>query len=66
MKNKDQESGRRHFSSGSLAAYPTITMMMRPADPIGTHYRQFNSFALRSSRFDGVIRKDIMQWMMQK
>ncbi|XP_071690874.1 uncharacterized protein [Rutidosis leptorrhynchoides] len=66
MKNKDQESGKRHFSSGSLAAYPTITMMTRPAYPVGTHYRRVNTFALKSSRFDGVIRNDIMQWMMQK
>lgn len=66
MKNKDQESGRRHFSSGRYAAYPTIAMMMRPADPVGTHYRRFNTFELKSTRFDGVIRNDIMQWMMQK
>lgn len=37
--------------------YPTIGIMMRPPVGINTHYRRFH--------FNGVIRNDIMQWMMR-
>lgn len=70
IKNRDQEPpGRRHFSSRQYChvAYPNVAMMMRPVG-INTQYRQFNSFELRNTRlgFDGVIRNDIVWWMMQK
>nr|XP_043629332.1 uncharacterized protein LOC122600647 [Erigeron canadensis] len=69
MRNKNHDSSKRQFTSGNIwhAAYPTSAMMMRPADPAGsrTHYKHFNTFELKSARV-GVIRKDIMQWMMQK
>ncbi|KAI3828957.1 hypothetical protein L1987_03069 [Smallanthus sonchifolius] len=70
IKNRDQESpSRRHFSSRQYchAAYPTVDMMIRPVG-INTQYRHFNTFEMRNTRlgFDGVIRNDIMWWMMQK
>ncbi|KAJ0483004.1 hypothetical protein HanIR_Chr13g0660161 [Helianthus annuus] len=70
IKNKDHESpGKRHFSSRQYchAAYPTVGMMMKPVGG-NTQYRRFNTFEMKNTRlgFDGVIRNDIMWWMMQK
>ncbi|KAI7744759.1 hypothetical protein M8C21_016894 [Ambrosia artemisiifolia] len=70
IKNKDQESfGRRHFSSRQYcsAAYPTVGMLMKPGG-VNTLYRRYNTFEMKTTRlrFDGVIRNDIMWWMMQK
>lgn len=69
MRNKDHKSSRHLFTSRKTwhAGYPTIAMMMRPAQPVGfnTHYRHLNTFELKNTRF-GVIRNDIMQWMMQE
>ncbi|XP_076914346.1 uncharacterized protein LOC143573323 [Bidens hawaiensis] len=70
IKNKDQESaGRRHFSSRQYchAAYPTVGMMTKPVG-VNTQYRRFSTFELKNTRlgFGGVIRNDIMWWMMQK
>lgn len=74
-RNGDRESNRHLFTSTKSwhAAYPTISMMMKPAKPVGinTHYRRFisglDTFELRSTRFglDRVIRNDIYQWMMK-
>lgn len=74
-RNGDRESNRRLFTSTKSwhAAYPTISMMMKPAEPVGTktHYRRFisglDTFELKSARFgsNGVIRSDIMQWMVK-
>ncbi|KAJ9548793.1 hypothetical protein OSB04_021336 [Centaurea solstitialis] len=52
MRNKDGESNRRLFTSAK--SYPTISMMMKPAEPVGsnTHYRHYvsglHSFELKS------------------
>lgn len=70
-KNRDQKSNRHLFTSTKSwhAAYPTISMMMKPAEPVGTntHYRRLDTFELKSARFgfNGVIRNDIRQWMMK-
>lgn len=56
---KDKESGKRLFTSGTA-------IMTRPMQPFGiyTHNRHFNTFELTNTRF-GVVRNDIMQWMIQ-
>lgn len=74
-RNGDRESNRHLFTSTKSwhASYPTISMMMKPAEPVGTntHYRRFisglDTFELKSTKFgfNGVIRNDIMQWMMK-
>ncbi|XAR54782.1 hypothetical protein NMG60_11030080 [Bertholletia excelsa] len=73
----DGESGRYLFTSSRNIwpkPFPTIAMMMRPAMPAGTNiqYRRLGfqgpeALRLNGSRsaFGGVIRKDIMQWMLQ-
>ena len=76
----NQEEPNRHlFSSSSRfmwdKPFPAITMMMRPPTFAGrtTQYRQMsflNSEWMMRSSFrmagsEGVIRKDIMQWMLK-
>ncbi|KAL8238708.1 hypothetical protein R6Q59_015275 [Mikania micrantha] len=70
IKNSDKNSSTsRHFSSSpySHAAYPTVSMMMKPIE-FKTQCRHFNTFEMKKTRsgFDGVIRDDILWWMMQK
>ncbi|PWA46366.1 hypothetical protein CTI12_AA509370 [Artemisia annua] len=59
ISSKDKESGKRLFTSGTA-------IMTRPMQPFGiyTHNRHFNTFELKDTRF-GVVRNDIMQWMIQ-
>lgn len=52
-------------------SFPTWSAIMRPLNPVNTQYRQLNtSRAYMTGRnsasrgFDGVIRKDIVQWML--
>ncbi|CAN6547107.1 unnamed protein product [Malus baccata var. baccata] len=75
---RNQESDRHMFSTMTnmwSKPLPPITMMTRSRKPSGnmTHYRHLcmnAPQALRSNNstggFGGVIRKDIMQWMLQK
>lgn len=77
FKGVDHESKRHLFSSSKYIwhkPFPPITMMMRPPTSAGmtTQYRHMSFWGpevLRSScgraGFEGVIRKDIMQWMLQ-
>ncbi|XP_052170123.1 uncharacterized protein LOC127786636 isoform X5 [Diospyros lotus] len=74
----NREADRQLFSSSRgiwPKSFPTIAMMMRPADPAGTNtqYRRLSFSSLeafrsssnnRNGAAEGVIRKDIMQWMM--
>ncbi|XP_044465553.1 uncharacterized protein LOC123195780 [Mangifera indica] len=76
--SRNQDSGRHLFTSLTNIhpkPFPTITMMMRPPRTAGnmTQYRHLynngrDMLRLNYQRygFDGVIRKDIMQWMLQK
>ncbi|CAN1173593.1 hypothetical protein LINPERPRIM_LOCUS9376 [Linum perenne] len=77
--SKNGESNRHLFSSYRATwsrPFPTITMMMRPPRPAGTttQYRHFNGLGpaifqpspmVRASGFGGVLRKDIMQYLLQ-
>lgn len=72
---KNNESDRHHFTPFNNTwgrPFPTITMMMRQPRPGGflNQYRHLwisQPGTLRSNyqreRFDGVLRKDIMQWL---
>ncbi|KAK1575167.1 hypothetical protein Q3G72_003156 [Acer saccharum] len=72
---KNQESDRHLFTASKNIwgkPFPTITMMMRPPRPAGTitQYRHLwinrpDTLRLSYKRdgFDGVLRKDIMQWL---
>ncbi|XP_057476190.1 uncharacterized protein LOC130764128 [Actinidia eriantha] len=73
----DRESDRHLFTSSRNMwpkPFPTIAMMMRPAKPAGTNIQHRHLCfsgpdVLRLSQgrggFEGVIRKDIMQWMVR-
>ncbi|XP_059642135.1 uncharacterized protein LOC132284085 [Cornus florida] len=75
-KSIDRESDRHLFTSSRRSlpdSFPSVAMMMRPAKPSGTNiqYRQMSICGPETSRlnygrpgFQGVIRKDIMQWML--
>ncbi|GAV79861.1 hypothetical protein CFOL_v3_23324 [Cephalotus follicularis] len=73
--SKNGEIDRHLFTSSRWPkSFPTVPMMMRPPRPAGmnTQYRHLciqRPDMLRSNymsgRFEGVIRKDIMQWMQQ-
>ncbi|KAL6985741.1 hypothetical protein U1Q18_019114 [Sarracenia purpurea var. burkii] len=72
--NGDRESDRNLFTSSRNTCpkpFPTIAMMMRPAKTAGTSnipYRHLCFSGPQVSRrvgFEGVIRKDILQWMSQ-
>lgn len=78
FKGMDQESGRHLFSSSKYIWHkplPPITVIMRPPTFPGTTTTQYRHTSYwspqvvrsscRSAGFDGVIRKDIMQWMLQ-
>lgn len=70
-------SNRRLFTPSSSIwpkPFPTIASMLRPPNPAGTttHYRHLTNYppdAFRSNYnaywSGGVIRKDILQWMLQ-
>lgn len=72
-----KDSDRHLFTSSRNTwsrPFPTIGMMMRPAKPVGTNttqrYLSFygteaSRFRQGRGRFEGVIRKDIMEWMLQ-
>ncbi|XWS49525.1 hypothetical protein CRYUN_Cryun12cG0010500 [Craigia yunnanensis] len=72
----NRESDRHLFSSSINMlpkSFPTIAMMMRPPRAAGnmTQYRHMSingpdTLRLNYARADGVIRKDIMQWMLHK
>lgn len=76
---KDKESSSRHLFTSARntwqTAYPTISMMIKPRSPAGTHtqYRQFNTVLPTSFKsmnhakhgFEGVIRPDILQWIQR-
>lgn len=75
-KTMDQESDGRHlFSPINIRpkSFPTLAIMMRPSRPASMNgqFRQINSTPImpnsnyRSGRFEGVFRKDMMQWMQQ-
>lgn len=73
----ERDSGRHLFSSTRNVwpkAFPAVAMIMRHAKPAGsnTQYRHFcissyGSFELQNRRLgaEGLIRKDILQWMRQ-
>lgn len=72
-----RDSDRHLFTSSRNTwpkPFPTIAMTMRPAKPVGTNttHRYLSFYGPEASRFgqgrgsfEGVIRKDIMQWMLQ-
>ncbi|GFS29951.1 hypothetical protein Acr_00g0009280 [Actinidia rufa] len=73
----DRESDRHLFTSSRNMwpkPFPTIAMMMRPAKPAGTNIQQrhlcfsgpdVSRLSQGRGGFEGVIRKDIMQWMVR-
>ncbi|RWR81038.1 hypothetical protein CKAN_00970400 [Cinnamomum micranthum f. kanehirae] len=72
----DRESNGRHLFSLPMNVrpnyFPTLGIMMRPSKPASMiGHRHFYSTAVipdsnyRIGRFEGVFRKDIMQWMQQ-
>ncbi|XP_031394039.1 uncharacterized protein LOC116205551 [Punica granatum] len=65
---RNGETDRHMFSSRVMWSkpFPTISMMMRPTNRVGslTQYRHLSMNRL--DKWDGAIRKDIMQWMLQK
>lgn len=78
--SKYQESDRQLFMSAKKfwrKSFPTVSMTMRSTRPSGimTQYRQLsivgpematsNNFKSGASRFEGVIRKDIMQYLLR-
>ncbi|XVF11088.1 hypothetical protein REPUB_Repub07fG0239300 [Reevesia pubescens] len=73
---RNGEADRHLFSSSTSMgpkSFPTIAMMMRPLRAAGnmTQYRHLSingpdTLRLNYARGEGVIRKDIMQWMLQK
>ncbi|EEF43507.1 uncharacterized protein LOC8278502 [Ricinus communis] len=79
IQSRNQDSGR-HLFTGSRNTwskpFPTIAMIMRPPRPAGTitQYRHLfirgpemasTSYIGGARGFEGVIRKDIMQYMLQ-
>ncbi|KAE8672202.1 Dolichol phosphate-mannose biosynthesis regulatory protein-related [Hibiscus syriacus] len=72
---RNGEADRRLFSSSTFMlskSLPTITMMMQPPKAAGnmTQYRQLSingphTLRWNYTRGEGVIRKDIMQWMIR-
>ncbi|GAY57498.1 hypothetical protein CUMW_179920 [Citrus unshiu] len=77
--SRNKESDRHLFSSSKniwpKPPFSTIAMMMRHPRPAGTiiQYRHLQTngsdmLSLNYNRngFDGVLRKDIMQWLLQK
>ncbi|XP_058747660.1 uncharacterized protein LOC131620555 [Vicia villosa] len=70
-------SNKRLFTPSSSIwpkPFPTIASMLRPPNPAGTstHYRNLSIYPhdgfrtnCNAYRSEGVIRKDIMQWMLQ-
>ncbi|KAF8412787.1 hypothetical protein HHK36_000757 [Tetracentron sinense] len=76
-RSADWESDRHLFASSTnmlRKPFPSLTMMIRPAKSAGTNI-QYRHLCMSGpemprlnygrSGFDGVIRKDIMQWMMR-
>ncbi|MBA0638061.1 hypothetical protein Gotri_013121 [Gossypium trilobum] len=71
---RNSEADRRLFSSSTYMlskSLPTIAMMIRPPKAAGnmTQYRHLSingphTLRLNYTRGEGVIRKDIMQWML--
>lgn len=73
-----RESDRHLFSSLKHFQHsPTVSTMIQPPRPNGitTQFRHYSAGAaaslippsyVRGSGFDGVIRKDILQWMLQR
>ncbi|KAK4747389.1 hypothetical protein SAY87_013975 [Trapa incisa] len=72
--HKNGETGRHMFSSRMMWSrrFPTIEVMMRPAKGLGslTQHRPLSTggldFLNAGGKWDGAIRGDIMQWMLQK
>ncbi|XP_071723917.1 uncharacterized protein [Rutidosis leptorrhynchoides] len=73
LTSRNDESGRHLFTASKAmwrsrsTTFPAIAMMMRAPRPAGTmtHYRHLSSSNYSGARFEGIIRKDIMQWMLQ-
>ncbi|XP_024008376.1 uncharacterized protein LOC18991832 [Eutrema salsugineum] len=77
---QNRDSDRHLFSSLKHLRhnpFPTVSMMIQPPRPSGTssQYRHYSGSAaaslsqpryVRGVGFDGVIRKDILQWMVQR
>lgn len=74
---KNGESDRHMFSSRVMWSrpFPTIAVMMRPANRWGSLTQHRHMSMSRhdlpmqeyvGGKWDGAIRKDIMQWMLQK
>lgn len=70
-----RDSDRHLFTSTRPKVFPTISRMIRPPNPAGTtiHGRHLSTYTSEIDRpnyrvnwSEGVIRKDIMQWMLQK
>lgn len=77
VRNGDRESGRHFFASARNVwpkSFPSVTVMMRPTKPAGanTQYRHLSIYGPQAFQVNfggfgsgGVVRKDIMQWMLQ-
>ncbi|CAI0470948.1 unnamed protein product [Linum tenue] len=79
--SRNGESSNRHLFSSYRATwskpFPTIAMMIRPPRPAGTttQYRHLNSWTgpemfgrspvIGTSGFGGLLRKDVMQYLLQ-
>ncbi|KAK6947388.1 hypothetical protein RJ641_000861 [Dillenia turbinata] len=71
-KSVDKGSYRNLFASSWHKPFPTITMMLRRPAGMNSQYRPLSicasdipRFNYPRSGFEGVIRKDIMEWMLR-
>ncbi|KAK6934960.1 hypothetical protein RJ641_035115 [Dillenia turbinata] len=71
-KGVDKGSYRKLFTSAWQKPFPTITMMLRRPAGMNSQYRPLSicspeipRFNYPRSGFEGVIRKDIMEWMLR-
>lgn len=72
--HRNGDPDRHMFSSRVMWSrpYPTIAVMMRPANRWGnlTQHRHLSmsrlDFPSVGRKWDGAIREDIMQWLLQK
>lgn len=65
-----RDSDRHLFSSLRTRPFPTVARIMRPSNPAGTTTQGRHLSAIVASNYrvnwsEGVIRKDIMQWMLR-
>ncbi|KAL3497887.1 hypothetical protein ACH5RR_040619 [Cinchona calisaya] len=77
VRNGDRESDRHFFTSARNVwpkSFPSVAMMMRPTKPAGVNsqYRHLSIYGPQALKVNyggfgsgGVVRKDIMQWILR-